>query len=195
MAEQPAATTIVVGMDFSEQGERALDAALRFAAGLSGADVHVLHVDMELTRFASGFDAAFDRLEDVVQRRCDAVDPSPCGPARLRVFTHLRGGAPATQIVQLAADLGADLLVVGTRGKRGLERLMLGSVAEAVVRGARCPVWIVRPRDHERAAEAPGVEAPCPRCAAKREESLGEQLWCATHLEKYGAPHRLTYER
>lgn len=55
-------------------------------------------------------------------------------------------GSPAAQIVNATEELGAELLVVGTRGRTGLARLALGSVAERVVRGAKCPVLAVRVR-------------------------------------------------
>jgi len=193
MAGQLASTTIVVGMDFSEEGERALEAALRFASNFQGVDVHVLHVDMEERNFDASHDVVFERLEDTVQGRCEALAVSLGSVLRVRVLTHIRRGVPATQIVQIAADLNADLVVVGTRGKRGLERLMLGSVAEAVARHACCPVWIVRAKDHDRAGDVPNIEPPCARCVGRRQETQGEQLWCATHIEKYVVPHRLTY--
>jgi nucleotide-binding universal stress UspA family protein len=57
----------------------------------------------------------------------------------------VRFGDAGDAIAQLASDIEADLVVVGTHGHRGLERLLLGSVAENVVRLAPCPVLVVRP--------------------------------------------------
>ncbi len=57
----------------------------------------------------------------------------------------LRTGTPAEEIGQAATDEGADLIVVGTHGRTGLERLVIGSVAERVVRIAPCPVLTVKP--------------------------------------------------
>jgi len=54
-------------------------------------------------------------------------------------------GAPWQEIVRLAADEHADMIVMGTQGRSGLDRLLLGSVAERVVRHAPCPVLTVRP--------------------------------------------------
>jgi nucleotide-binding universal stress UspA family protein len=59
---------------------------------------------------------------------------------------HIRLDAASEEISQLAADLEADLVVVGTHGRRGLGRFLLGSVAEGVVRAAPCPVFVVRPK-------------------------------------------------
>lgn len=188
-----ASTTIVVGLDFSDDGTRALDSALRFASLFPGVDVHVLHVDDSAKHFESSFDTTFDQVEHTVQTRVKALAPSLGGLRNVRILTHVRGGSPATEIVQLAADMDADLVVVGTKGRRGLERLVMGSVAESVARHARCPVWVVRPKDHQNVGEVPNIEPPCAQCMAKRRETNGEQLWCATHMEKHIVPHRLTY--
>ncbi|MFN8515911.1 MAG: universal stress protein [Thermomicrobiales bacterium] len=58
--------------------------------------------------------------------------------------TLLREGAPASDIVAAAQEWQADLIVVGTHGRGGLGRLVLGSVAESVLRDAPCPVLVVR---------------------------------------------------
>jgi nucleotide-binding universal stress UspA family protein len=60
------------------------------------------------------------------------------GPAILEI------GDPRSQIEQVSRRVGADLIVMGTHGRHGLQRLLLGSVAESIVRTARCPVLLVR---------------------------------------------------
>src|SRR5690606_4331872 len=62
------------------------------------------------------------------------------------VEEHVVSGTPAYEICNLAAKVGADLVIVGTHGRRGLSRLWLGSCSEAVVREAPCPVLVVRPK-------------------------------------------------
>jgi nucleotide-binding universal stress UspA family protein len=62
----------------------------------------------------------------------------------------LKVGVPWQEIVRAAAEERADMIVMGTHGRTGLERLLLGSVTERVVRGAPCPVLTVRP-DHSNA--------------------------------------------
>ena len=57
---------------------------------------------------------------------------------------HLAMGEPAREIVHLAEDLGARLIVVGSRGRGGMRRALMGSVSDAVVRHAHCPVMVVR---------------------------------------------------
>lgn len=67
------------------------------------------------------------------------------GIARLNPKAEVRVGAPEPEIVSAAEDLKADLLCLGTHGRGGLAHLLLGSVAEKVVRHAPCPVLTVRP--------------------------------------------------
>jgi nucleotide-binding universal stress UspA family protein len=181
-----------VGVDFSEASELALDAALKFASNYAAVDVHVLHADPGVDNFDASFNTAFDQLEHTVRARLEVLGAT-ARQLNGRVITHIRGGKAAQAIVQLAADLSADLVVVGTHGRTGIRRLVLGSVAETVGRTARCPVWIVRPKDHEHIGELPDIEPPCPRCVARREETHGVELWCAKHSEPHVRPHRYTF--
>ncbi len=62
--------------------------------------------------------------------------------------SHLRMGAVAEEIVDLAGELEVDLIIVGSRGLRGIRRTLAGSVSESVFRNARCPVLLVRAKDN-----------------------------------------------
>jgi hypothetical protein len=85
-------------------------------------------------------------------------------------------------------------VVVGTHGRQGLERLLVGSVAEAVVRRASCPVLVVRPQGYEAAAEqAPAPEPPCPDCVERRRETAGADWWCTAHGRAWVPPSRYAY--
>jgi nucleotide-binding universal stress UspA family protein len=64
--------------------------------------------------------------------------------ADLAVETHVIEGSAGARLVEFAAQRGADLLVMGTHGRTGLDRLVAGSVAERVVRSSLVPVWVVR---------------------------------------------------
>ena len=57
---------------------------------------------------------------------------------------RLREGDAAEEVLRVADDVGADLIVMGTHGRTGLGRVLMGSVAEAVLRGSRCPVLVVK---------------------------------------------------
>jgi nucleotide-binding universal stress UspA family protein len=192
---------IVVGIDYSTIGNRALAQALEVASLHQSSEVHVLHVDAGAWRDGpqSSLEKAIDADAAVRQVQKHAAELVAAMPANLdrtrirRVVAHIRSGSPAVNIAQLAADLDADLVVVGSHGHRGLERFFLGSVAERVSRLARCPVWIVRPKDHSIADRVPEIEPPCPECLTKRRETGGAELWCSRHSEHHLAPHRYSY--
>lgn len=195
--------TIVVGIDYSPLSDRALDQALEMASLRDGSEVHVLHVEPDLwigaalaaTPYASTAEEAVKKVQERATERIAAM-PDTLDKRRVRrVVAHFRRGSPAENVAQLAADLDADLVVVGSHGHRGVERLLLGSVAERVVRLARCPVWVVRPKDHSTEGRVPEIEPPCPDCVKARDASGGETLWCSRHAERHGLrPHLYSYQ-
>jgi nucleotide-binding universal stress UspA family protein len=138
---------VAVGMDFSESARGACDWAIALARPL-GARVVILHVfDLPIVGL---FDASMivdaktaARLSDEAQQALDAE------LARVRdrgvpVEGQLRQGDPRALLPSLAAFAGAGLLVVGSHGRRGLARALLGSVAESIVRTSSLPVVVVR---------------------------------------------------
>ena len=113
-------------------------AAFRVACGLArkGSRIIVLHV-MEKARVASKDYLATlnDRLRDF-----EAPDPG------VTVEIKFEEGHPGVEILHMAEVVKCDLIVVGSHGKTGLRRLLVGSVAEAVLRQAPCPVLVVKNR-------------------------------------------------
>ena len=144
---------ILVATDFSESA----DAALKYGRALArnfGATLHVLHVADDMSaRLGDTFLAVMPELvADVAneaRRRLTELlvdnDPNPL-PV---VPVILSASAPAPTIVNYAKDKAIDLIVVGTQGRGGVAHLLLGSVAERVVRTARCPVLTVRHPEHD----------------------------------------------
>ncbi|MEO6601708.1 MAG: universal stress protein [Polyangiaceae bacterium] len=194
---------IVVGVDYSPASDLALERAFELAAARPVAEVHVVNVvrmygakalidaSTEPTGFASvSLADATKQLGRYVEQRAVAYRAQH-GELRASgtgvVRSHLRLEAQAEQIAQLAADLEADLVVVGTHGRHGLARLFLGSVAEAVVRLAPCPVLVVRPKALTDAG--PRIEPPCPACVDARLASGGAEYWCEQHREHHGQRH------
>ena len=112
-------------------------------------------------------------------------------PIQVNVFHHVIEAPPARAILEVAEEVGADLILVGTHGRTGISRALLGSVAEKVVREAGCPVLVMRPRRPEDAALQP--EPPCAACTAARERSGGAEPWCGVHGRPWRPPHRYTY--
>ncbi len=139
-------TKVLVGTDFSEPAgravERACDVARRFGAAL-----HVVHV-WEAPLIVGGAIAGSEvdwgaPLETAARSRLGAVVAGLEGSG-LTVTSTLCSGAAWDRIVALATDHGADLVVVGTHGRTGLRRALMGSVAERVVRHSPVAVLTVR---------------------------------------------------
>ena len=138
---------IVVGIDYSDIGELALHRAADHAGRYENAVLHVIAVaEGDGPRLPEDLthDAKEAFIEDARQT-LHAYIEERLEPKTLGIRTHVKLGSPAKQIVALAAELEADLVVVGTHGRRGFRRLVMGSVAEDVVRNAPCPVMVVRP--------------------------------------------------
>jgi nucleotide-binding universal stress UspA family protein len=148
-------TRILVATDFSETSDAALAYARTLADSL-GASLHLVHVfddpygnALVAEVSASVYDSM--RATGMTQARRRLLRRLP--PADRKQFqgsTAIVTGAPAEAIVDYAADRGMDLIVMGTHGRSGFAHLLLGSVAEQVVRTARCPVLTVRAAKVER---------------------------------------------
>ena len=141
-------THILVPTDFSENADQALAYAVSLA-GQVGATVHLIHVFDDPDRVALYSDAYVPvppemraaLLTDI--RRQLATRTTAAGHEH--VTTEVLSGAPPAQaIVEAAKRNRCDLVVMGTHGRHGMAHLLLGSVAERVVRTAECPVLVVR---------------------------------------------------
>lgn len=139
---------IVVPTDFSACAEEAWGLAQRLA-GAFGAELVLAHVLVETPLYREG-PLAMEKARQVFEaarRWAAAALEQWAAKARekgLHVRIALRTGAPHEEILALATDERADLVVLGTRGRGGINRALLGSVADRVVRLAPCPVLTVR---------------------------------------------------
>jgi nucleotide-binding universal stress UspA family protein len=184
---------MVVGFDFSPLA----DLALREAAALVGMTAESeLHLVWAVDRYRdwtppegelADLDAQIEQMRATAEQALKAQHDR----IQVEVFHHVVDAAPATAICEVAEEVGADLILVGTHGRTGVRRALLGSVAEKVVREAACPVLVMRPRRAPQAALQP--EPPCPACTAARERSAGAEPWCEVHAGPWRPPHRYTY--
>lgn len=161
---------VVVGFDFTKGGRAALYRGLALA---NRAPFHILHVVYVIPPYSTLEDAERNQrsVTEEIEQELRVLDEN----ARIHFFVHVRIGHAATEILALASEVGADLIIVGSHGFTGVERLVLGSVSEKVVRDAGCTVEVARPKryDYVELAEMREVE----------------------RHGHYVAPHRYSYEQ
>ena len=139
---------IIVPTDFSSSSEEAWRLAQRLA-GMSGAELVLTHVLTEAPLFREG-PFIMPKVREVFEAArsfADAALQEWVAKARaegLSARAALRTGVAYQEIVTLAVDERADLIVIGTHGRGGIDRALLGSVADRVIRLAPCPVLTVR---------------------------------------------------
>lgn len=140
------AKTILCALDFSENSHAALGYASSLAKE-SGAKLFLVHVDDSQVPYDAGF-AAYIAPPDNSQVLSEKLMAIRSPDQDVQVAHRLLVGHPADAIVKFAAEHPVDLIVMGTHGRTGVARLVMGSVAEAVVRHANCPVLTVKqPQD------------------------------------------------
>lgn len=134
------ARTILFPTDFSHCGDAALEMATSLAMD-TGAKLLIVHVEEQAAAYGGGeFYAPVPDNTDELSALLEAVVPTdPKVPYEQRLVS----GEPAHAIVRLAKERDVDMIVIGTHGRTGLTRLLMGSVAEWVVRHAPCPVVTV----------------------------------------------------
>lgn len=144
---------ILVPIDFSGTEDAALGAARDLAVAWT-AELDVLHVLEETVMpafYAAGI-TSLRQLDPEIPSRCQAEMQrrlARLGDVPRAVTTHVREGKVAHEIVAFARERNSDLIILATAGRTGVERLLLGSVAEKIVRLAPCAVLVVRAREGE----------------------------------------------
>ena len=142
-------TKILLATDGSEEAELAATTAAELAKSTdSELDViYVLEVEpwhlpqRELVQNPHRYEDLKEESRRIRDRQVEKIEASGGSVSN----AHLAIGNPADQIVAYAQDQGAGLIVMGSRGLGGIRRALMGSVSDAVVRHAHCPVMIVRP--------------------------------------------------
>lgn len=141
-------TKILTAIDFSENSEYAFDYALtlatRFDAELT--IMHVINEPVDLRGFYVPH-ISFEQLEKEIEESAVKMMGEFCS-ARMGGFQNYKTvivtGIPYDEILATAVNIDASLIVLGTHGRTGLDRILFGSTAERVVRSAACPVLTVR---------------------------------------------------
>lgn len=149
----PTITKVLVPVDFSECSRKALQKAAGLVTAFD-AELTVLHVwEPPLYIFPEVMvqvpGERNQSLEEYARQRAEEemesfLDETLASDLREKVKTQVECGHPYHAIVDAARDGGHDLIVMGTHGRRGLPHLLIGSIAEKVVRHAPCPIMTVR---------------------------------------------------
>lgn len=196
----------LVGIDLSESSELAITQALELARGHEQAEIHVVHAIPGMPPMAAMSSApdliaatttappvpdrlTLDLARDIRARLEQAIPREHERRDGLRWLIHVSILDPVHAIVQIATDVEADVIVIGTHSRTGLARFLFGSVAESVVRIAPCPVFVVRPTGARSAVESPQIEPACPQCLEIRRESNGARFWCDHHRAHHNRAH------
>ncbi len=145
----PTPRVLLVAIDFSGVSKRALAWALDYARHMP-CHLHTVHVverRWKLADLRSDLDTLRAELVDVHDAAVAELAPLVDDEGRSRVGSlheHVALGDPASEIVALATELAADLLIIGNHSSGAMQRLLVGSVAEKVVRNATCAVVVVK---------------------------------------------------
>jgi len=139
--------TILVPVDFSDHSKEALDTAIQMAV-LFGSTVHLLHCYHIQTAGISPYgivlpEGYYADIRDAAAKRLSDWHELVSNEG-IQTESILSADSPSVAINLTAEEIGADLIVMGTRGLAGLKHAMLGSVAERIVRLAPCPVLTVK---------------------------------------------------
>jgi nucleotide-binding universal stress UspA family protein len=189
--------TFVVGLDFSELADRAFRQAFELAAVSSTSEIHAIFVmSAAAVDPLTGFDAVqpstVGRMEEGATRLRKHVNQllfelGGIPNSGMHIYSHFRVDVPWVGITRLAAEVEADVVIVGTHGRYGIARWLLGSVAEGVVRHATCPVLVI-PLE-PKSLDVPLIEPACAQCIESRKASSGRELWCGQHRQRHGRRH------
>lgn len=137
--------TVVVPIDFGDSSADAIATAVEHVAKRS--DVHVMHVLLPLDYMSPGM--AFDPSSE--KSRIAATEKHCAEFLQQHGFSDVKSsiclGDPGHEVAEYAKKIGADLIVIPSHGYHGVKRLVLGSIAELVIRHADCPVLVLRRRD------------------------------------------------
>ena len=151
---------LLVGTDLGIRGDDAIVEGLTQLAADDASSLHVVHV-VEPHKLPGG--------PELIPKGRALVDGTPLLRRRIqfdavlngvpyvaaRIHTHVRVGHPIEEMLQACIDLEADLLILGTHGRKGLQHLLIGSVTEQLVRLAHCPVLVARPKNYHGLPKSP----------------------------------------
>ncbi|MCB9667270.1 MAG: universal stress protein [Myxococcales bacterium] len=196
-SESPPKATydIVLGVDFTPSCDLAFQEAARLFQNRDDVLLHVVHVIEEgrestltgrqkkIERDARALETVPSELRDYVKEQARRLR-APRWEAEIGLYVRL--GKPAKAIVQLAADLQADMIVIGSHGRKGIAKALLGSVSESLIRIAPCQVLVVREQDYQGIERSPSIDPPRPGDRPATGEFLHNPQYSSRELVTFG---------
>jgi len=137
---------VLAAVDTTPAAERVVSMAARFVRAFPQAQLHLLHV-LRFSRLDRPYAGAPGMSSDAVADAKDHLEfhkKKAMRQCRNQVLSHFAAGNPTSEILRFCAELNADMLVIATHDHAGFERLLLGSIAETLMRKAPCSVTVVR---------------------------------------------------
>lgn len=189
---------VLAAIDLDVSTGIVLEAAIRETMLRPDADLLVFYAfeylsgDFTAVRGKVDTDKTIEELKTRTVQALQAYANAHPGTALPKAEVHMAVGRPAQEIIWAAAHFDVDLVVLGSHGRRGLGRLLMGSVSEKVARLAGCPVMVVRDKSHDPRYKLPEIEPLCPACAEARATTGGAKLWCSRHAEHHIRGHVFT---
>lgn len=154
------AITVVVGVSFDETGMAAWQHGMWYANLRPDIVVHVCYVCPSVDDPAAQSEV-LDEGERLLRAYLQpGLDQNP--GISSRVHLHLGISDPAEEVLQLATDLEADLIIVGAHHRRRMDPILEATVGERIVSAAPCTVFVVRAKDYEGLRKSPSIEPPRP---------------------------------
>lgn len=145
---------VLAGVDDTDAVHEVLRVAANFARTTPGGELHLVHVVEELPPPVSlvpapvGLGETRGEIMGAARAHLEKLAGEVAPFYGREPTRHLAAGDACKEILQCAAELEADVILIGTHGRSGVRRMLLGSVAEGVVRKASCPVIVVREKDY-----------------------------------------------
>jgi nucleotide-binding universal stress UspA family protein len=141
---------VLAAVDTSPAAKRVIGFAARFVRAFPEASLHVLHVlrHSRLDRPYAGSPALSSEAVDDAKDHLEYHKRLASSQCRNQVVGHFTAGNPTAEILRFCTELKVELLVIATHDHAGFERLLLGSIAETLMRKAPCSVTVVRQRPH-----------------------------------------------
>jgi nucleotide-binding universal stress UspA family protein len=148
-------TKVLLATDGSDEATLAASTAADLAKA-TASELHVVHVGEYLPTFFAETEMEPAQLEREARNVLDEQAKKIEAAGKTVTEAHLRLGRAPHEILAVAEQIGAGVVVIGSRGLGGLRRALMGSVSDSVVRHAHCPVFVVRKEEYEAAGLAEG---------------------------------------